>query len=148
MKDEINALRVKITKSLLKIVSHKFTVIVIAEIQTYTTDDLVTVPVLDFFGARATKEKDGFDLALERAVEHDEYGYLDDVLDHTRWLENDINMQLEYYPEWPEDLDNSNIEVILMLKKIVAGNIAYFSRIEKFYFHYSDSTKFTTIIDK
>ncbi|VAW66468.1 hypothetical protein MNBD_GAMMA10-1248 [hydrothermal vent metagenome] len=143
LKNQINA-------ALLKITASQSANIIIAEINTYSSDltepnVIKHIPFLDFFIIQESGNH--FDQELKKAIEHDEDGYISDLYSYEEsdYIEAEINLESIYYPDWPENIDTYDKVVVSLLKEVVANSKKSFFDFEKFYFHHISELEFVVV---
>lgn len=145
----METLKKKITENILKIVRNKSINIIVCNINTYTdlaSEKYSSVPHLDIF--TVIKDGDEFDIALKAAMDQDEFGYVSDLygLEDDECIEEEIALDLIYFPDWPNNIDSNDAIIISILKEIVDKNTNKFNHIERFYFHHYDDFDIVTIL--
>ena len=147
----METLKKKITENILKTVNNKTINIIVCNINTYTDladEKYNNVPHLDI--NTIIKNGDEFDIALKTAIDQDEFGYVSDLygFEDDEFIEEEIGLDLIYFPDWPNNIDDNDAIIISILKEIVDKNINMFNHIERFYFHHFGEFDMVTIFKK
>lgn len=143
--DETSLLE-KIKTTLLHIVEHKEKPeIIFVEIDTGGSDEGI-VPFLNIHGSHILPDND-FQEAIKTAVEHDNYGYIVDVLDVVEWDEFELKL-VPLYPNWPNERTNGDQKIVNTIKDTIQENPKSFTHVKVLYFHYVDNFDFVKIIDE
>ncbi|QXP61547.1 hypothetical protein [Olleya sp. HaHaR_3_96] len=147
----METLKKKITEHILKIVSNKTIKIIVCDINAYTdlaSEKYNNVPHLDI--STIIKNGNEFDIALKTAIDQDEFEYISDLygFEDDEYIEEEIALDLIYFPDWPNNIDDNDAIIISILKEIVDKNTNLFNHIERFYFHHFGELDLVTILKK
>lgn len=137
----------EIERVIIKVANHKGNPdIIMIWIDTSYDKDSSVVPFFNISANKVFKNTD-FDEAIKAASEQQDEGFLWDVLDETYSSMFEINLSA-FYPQWPEDYENKDKNVVSIIKDLLNKDMLRFEHIQKMYFFHVGSLNFTKIIDK
>src|SRR5690554_1774899 len=148
MEEKEETILTQIEETLLRIVTHEdCPEIVLVALDTGGSNlpDEGIIPYLNIYGSNVL-EDDNLDEAIQTAIEQDEFGYMEDVLDSIAWDDFEIRLPA-LYPDWPKERDKGDKKIVGTLNATYQNNKEKFKHVKKLYFHYVDQFDFVKIID-
>ncbi|PXY47008.1 tetratricopeptide repeat protein [Flavobacterium hydrophilum] len=137
----------QIEKTLKNIVSHEDNpTIIFIYVDSSVDENMETVPFLNIYG-NLIFDEENFDEALIQAVENNDSGYIQDVLEEIDSSSFEINIS-GFYPNWPNEVGTGDQKVIDTINSVINKNKKHFNLVEKLYFDHVDNFDFAKIIDK
>ena len=111
----------QIEKTLKNIVSHEDNPkIIFVYVDSSVDDDMEIVPFLNIYGSLILDEGN-FDDALLQAVENNDSGYIQDVLEEIDSSSFEINISA-FYPNWPDEVGTGDQKVIDNINLVINKN--------------------------